>query len=339
MSDRFWQVFGHDPSERTFRVAEWQDMIHPDDLKLALKNFEAHCADENHPYDQLVRYQHKDGSTVWVRCRGLVIRDAWGKPIRMLGAHTDVTELKNAEKALAKNVADLAHSNKALEQFAYVASHDLKEPLRMVTSYVEILSRALADRLSEKERKYMAYALDGATRMHTLIHDLLAFSRLNSAPLTRDTFPLNEVLADCLHDLQAAISDENAEVTCDNLPIIVADKIKLHQLFQNLINNGVKFHGDAPPRIHVGVRDQRRMWEFSVRDNGIGMEMEFTERIFMIFQRLHTRTDYPGTGIGLAICKEIVERHGGKIWVTSAIGKGTTFSFTLPKSTAERIPE
>jgi PAS domain S-box-containing protein len=242
----------------------------------------------------------------------------------------DITERKQAQDALARQAAELARSNAELEQFAYVASHDLQEPLRMVASYTQLLARRYRGQLDADADEFIAYAVDGVTRMQQLINDLLAYSRVRSKGREFEEIPCEHVLASVLANLHEAIAETGAVITHDPLPVVTADPWQLIQLFQNLIGNAIKFHGPEPPRVEIAAGRREDEWVFSVRDNGIGIEPEYAERIFLIFQRLHSRAEYPGTGIGLAICKRIVERHGGRLWVESEPGKGSTFSFTLP---------
>jgi PAS domain S-box-containing protein len=242
----------------------------------------------------------------------------------------DVTERARAEEELARQADELARSNAELEQFAYVASHDLQEPLRMVASYTQLLARRYGDKLDDDAHEFIGYAVDGVRRMQSLISDLLAYSRVGSRGGTPERTDLDGVLARTLDALGPAIQESGAEVTSDPLPTVTADPVQIGQVLQNLIANAVKFRGEAPPRVHVGVRRAGGEWIISVQDNGIGLAPEYAPRIFVIFQRLHTRAEYPGTGIGLAICKKIVERHGGRIWVESQPEHGSTFFFTLP---------
>ena len=258
---------------------------------------------------------------------------------RLVVAHTNVTELKLAELALARRAEDLARSNSDLEQFAYVASHDLQEPLRMVVSYLQLLERRYRGRLDADADAFIGYAVDGARRMQTLINDLLAYSRLDRRGGEPTPTDLGAVVDRAVANLGAAIEESGARVTRDRLPAVIGDASQLVLLFQNLLGNAIKFRGRDRPTVHVsaerrdgGVTADRATdeWVVSVRDNGIGIGPEYADRIFVIFQRLHGRDAYDGTGIGLAICKKIVERHGGRIWVESEPGRGATFKLTLP---------
>jgi light-regulated signal transduction histidine kinase (bacteriophytochrome) len=240
-------------------------------------------------------------------------------------------ELITTNEKLKQKTEELVHSNKELEQFAYVASHDLQEPLRTVTSYVQLLARRYQNRFDSDAEEFINFALDGATRMHTLINGLLAYSRVGTQGKPFEPTNCETILQQSLGNLKMTMEETGAVVTHDSLPTVMADNLQLGQLFQNLIGNAIKFHGDQPPRVLVSVRSDGYQWIFSARDNGIGIAPEFTERIFLIFQRLHGKEKYPGTGIGLAVCKKIVECHGGHIWVESEVGKGATFYFTLPR--------
>ncbi len=235
------------------------------------------------------------------------------------------TELEEAN-------TNLLRSNRELEQFAYVASHDLQEPLRAVNSYAQLITRKYQGNLDAKADKYLGYITEGATRMQQLINDLLAFSRVGThgKPLVLTDCEL--VLSQVLDNLKVAITENQASVTHDPLPSVMGDEIQLIQLLQNLIANGMKFRREELPHVHVSANEQEHEWVFCVRDNGIGIESEYFERIFTIFQRLHSKSEYPGTGIGLAVCKKIVERHGGRIWVESTPGVGTAFYFTILRS-------
>jgi signal transduction histidine kinase len=241
-------------------------------------------------------------------------------------------ERQRADAVLQNQKQDLIRSNDELQQFAYVASHDLQEPLRMITSYLELLERRYKGQLDTRADKFIGYAVDGATRMQILINDLLKYSRVGTQGQNFEPVDCEKVLQNVLTNLQVAIAENNAVITHSPLPPVNADVTQLTQLFQNLIGNALKFRREEPPQIHVGVEWTNGKWLFSVRDNGIGIESQYTNRIFVIFQRLHSRAEYSGTGMGLAICKKIVERHGGKLWVESNPGEGSTFYFTLPDS-------
>jgi light-regulated signal transduction histidine kinase (bacteriophytochrome) len=236
------------------------------------------------------------------------------------------------ELSLRRTAEELARSNRALEQFAYVSSHDLREPLRTVTGFVQILEDRYRDQLDARAHEYIGFAVDGARRMQQLIDNLLAYARVGSA-LSIQPGNARDALDRALDALKGMVGESGAVITTDPMPVVPADATLLCQVFQNLVENAIKFRSADPLRIHVGARRERGGWLFRVTDNGIGMEREHGERIFVIFKRLHSREKCPGTGIGLALCKKIVERHGGRIWVESEPGRGSTFYFTLPDRT------
>jgi signal transduction histidine kinase len=234
------------------------------------------------------------------------------------------------EEDLARKVDELARSNADLEQFAYVASHDLQEPLRMVTAYTQLLSEKYKGRLDEDADKFIGYASEGATRMQVLIQDLLAFSRIGRKEAAYTSVDCNAVIEEVRQTLTSAIQESGAVVTSANLPSVWADRTQMAQVFQNLIGNAIKFRGKEPPVVTVQAEKTDQHWLFRVSDNGIGIALEYADNVFVVFQRLHARSEYPGNGIGLAICKKIVERYGGKIWVESQPGSGSIFKFTMP---------
>jgi PAS domain S-box-containing protein len=334
--DHMFPLFGIEPSSFGARREDTLRLVHPDD-RADVERAASDARRTNEPYAVQYRILRPDGDERVIASRGKVVqRDAAGAPIRMTGVCWDVTEEKRAEERLRALLAELARSNRELEQFAYVASHDLQEPLRMVSSYTQLLEKRYRDKLDDDAREFIHYAVDGARRMQRLINDLLEFSRVSTRGKPLERVDANEVLGAVRANLAAAIDETQALVTNGELPVIAADATQLGQLLQNLIGNAIKFHGVAAPRVHVSACDGAGEWTFSVKDNGIGIEREYFERIFVIFQRLHAGQQYPGTGIGLAVCKRIVERHGGRIWVESEPGTGTTFFFSIPKSPGAR---
>lgn len=271
----------------------------------------------------------------WYRCSDKAIRWSDGRIVRFEIAG-DITWQKEVEQQQEEMTELLLRSNQELEQFAYVASHDLQEPLRMVSSYTQLLSQRYADQLDEKAHSYINYAVDGAIRMQQLINDLLEFSRVTTRGREFVQTDSHAVLGRVIVNLGKLIEEEQALITNDDLPMVMADPMQLTQLLQNLVANGIKFHDHQAPRIHVSVEQDKdpTLWRFAIHDNGIGIDPEYQEKVFIIFQRLHSRKEYPGSGIGLALCKKIIERHGGRIWFESKSGEeesGTTFYFTMKK--------
>ncbi len=285
----------------------------------------------------------KDGSIYWVDTTIVPFAGNHGKPYQYIAIRADITERRAAEQQLEKQAEELtqqarelARSNADLEQFAYVASHDLQEPLRMVTAYTELLAERYKGKLDENADKFIGYAQDGATRMQVLIQDLLAFSRVGRKEDAIGTVDCAAVMQEVKQLLSSAIEESGAVVICRELPKVDAVHTQMVQLFQNLIGNAIKFRGKEAPRILVEAARKNGQWLFAVKDNGIGIAPEYAESIFVIFQRLHARAEYPGNGIGLAICKKIVERYGGKIWVESQPGAGSTFLFTVPVRASQK---
>ncbi len=272
--------------------------------------------------------QRQDGSLIWIENAMRCVM--WEGACAVQSTLVDITERKRAEEALARKTLELQRSNDDLEQFAYVASHDLQEPLRMVSSYLYLLQDRCAGQLSVDAEQFVALAVDGAGRMQQLIRDLLAYARLGQQALVLKSIAGDTVLDAALETLRFALKDSGAKVTRDRLPTVCVDPVQMELLWRNLIGNAIKFRGKKRPQIDIHVDFRGDAWLFSVRDNGIGMDPKDTERIFNLFQRLHPRDVYSGTGIGLALCKRIVERHGGRIWVESQPGAGATFTFTLP---------
>jgi PAS domain S-box-containing protein len=277
-----------------------------------------------------LQHIRKDGAIIWVEVAySLILNDA-GAVVALQGVNRDITERKQAEEELARRTAELARSNAELEQFAYIASHDLQEPLRMVASFTELLARRYKGRLDRDADEFIAFAVDGANRMKELINDLLSYSRVGTRGKPFVPTDCREVFDRALSNLTVTIQEHGATVKAGQLPTVTADPVQLTQVFQNLIANAIKFHGPELPLVDVSAERHAEEWVFSVQDNGIGIDPQFFERIFAIFQRLHGPNAYPGTGMGLAICRKIVERHGGRIWVESERGRGSTFYFTTP---------
>ena len=260
-----------------------------------------------------------------------LIEDENGNPRYIGDVVTDITDLKQAEEKLMQTMSELQRSNKELESFAYVASHDLQEPLRKVKNFSELLAKRYGAQLDEKADRYLNHISSGASRMQDLIQDLLTYSRVSTRGKPFIPCSMDQILEDALENLQYSKERAHAEITHDPLPAIVGDASQLTQVFQNIVGNAIKFRGERAPRIHVSVKETDDEWQISIKDNGIGLEMQYAEKVFVVFQRLHSRGEYDGTGIGLAVCKKIIERHDGRIWVESEIGEGTTFHFTIPR--------
>jgi PAS domain S-box-containing protein len=301
-----------------------KDISHPDDRDLTDEQRARVRSGELDSVKFEKRYIAKSGATVWVVLTVALVRDVDGTPQYEIAVFDDVTERKQA-------LEELQRSNAELEQFASVASHDLQEPLRTISSYTQLLKRRYGERLEGDAAEFMGFIVDGAARMKQLIEDLLAYSRVGKHGKELQKVAVQAALAHALDNLKAALAESGGAVTHDALPSVLGDELQLAQVFQNLIGNALKFRGKDAPRIHVEVKDGTS-WEIAVKDNGIGIDPKYFERVFQIFQRLHAMGEYPGTGIGLAICKKVVERHGGRIWVESQPGAGSTFRFTLPKS-------
>ncbi|MBA3868958.1 MAG: PAS domain S-box protein [Anaerolineae bacterium] len=307
-----------------------QKIIHPDDLESSQKEGQEIFARGDLSAAIQFRCIAKDGRIVPIEAHYSILTDDKGKVIGSCGLMMDISQRKSDENAIKQSALDLKRSNEQLEQFAYVASHDLQEPLRMITSYLQLLERRYKDKLDQDASEFISYAVDGATRMKALINDLLAYSRVKTGEQDFARFDTKTALNQAITNLQITIAETGAQVTVDSLPPILGNEAQFIQLFQNLLSNAIKFHGDEPPKIAVKAERSGSVWKFSVTDNGIGIEPQYVERIFIIFQRLHTKDVYPGTGIGLAICKKVVEHHGGRIWAESTPGTGTTFWFTIP---------
>lgn len=367
VSPHIEEILGYSQEEWLEDPVRWYQHIHPDDKgRWNIEAAQMFLAGK--PLRSVYRVLARDGRVIWFRCEAKMVRRPDGQPWFIHGVGFDITEIKEAETALkeahdeleirvrertaelaranaelasevaerrraeselAQRAQDLARSNAELEQFAYVASHDLQEPLRMVTSFTQLLVNRYRDKLGPDAVEFVDYIIDGSKRMRELINDLLEYSRVETRGRPLVPTDCSTVFAAACDNLRASIDESGADVTADSLPIVMGDATQLVQLFQNLIGNAIKYRSERPVQVHVEAKRHNGQWLFVVRDNGIGVEPQYSERIFVIFQRLHNRTEYPGTGIGLAICKKIVERHGGRIWLESQVGQGSAFHFLL----------
>jgi two-component system, chemotaxis family, sensor kinase Cph1 len=284
-----------------------------------------------------IKNRAKDGSMYWVDATIIPTLSNQGKPIRYVSIRTEITKRKLVEEALAGQALELSRrdeelvrSNAELEQFAYVASHDLQEPLRMVANYTQLLAERYHGKLDEQADKYIAYSVDGTVRMQSLIQDLLKLSRIGKAEFETQTIDCRTIVEQAVKNLQSAVEVSGAVVNWNGLPVITVNPSQFTQVFQNLIANAIKFHGAETPVIRIDAAKRDHEWLFAVSDNGIGIPAENREDIFVIFRRLHTRMEYAGNGIGLSICKKIIERHGGNLWIEAQTMPGSCFKFTLP---------
>jgi PAS domain S-box-containing protein len=335
-SEKFRTLFGLTSNAKLTYKAILQ-VIHHDDrqrLDQSVKN----TLELGVPYDIEYRVVWPDSSVHWIAAKGRAHRSPEGVAVHMQGIVMDVTERKEAQEvlkhreALERRSAELKRSNDDLQQFAYIAAHDLQEPLRMVASYTQLLAKRYKGRLDSDADEFIAFAVDGAHRMQVLIGDLLAYCRVGTTGNELRETSSEAALEQALLNLQGAILENGGVVTHDPLPSVIADGAQLVQLFQNVVGNAIKYRSAELPRVHVSAKKNGgNEWIFSMRDNGLGIDPQYFEKIFVMFQRLHGREEFSGTGIGLTVCKKIVERHGGRMWVESEPGKGSTFYFALPE--------
>ncbi|MGB8492735.1 MAG: PAS domain-containing protein [Bacteroidales bacterium] len=329
LDERIAKMLGLSPGAVCCSYTDFENFLNEEDIPHFKKTI-SNALNEDLPFETVFRINPENKAEKYINAKAIVENDDSGDPLKMRGVCFDITEMKRgAEQGLFKLNEELLRSNKALEQFAYVASHDLQEPLRMVSSFTQLLSRNYGEKLDVNAREYIQFAVDGASRMYDMINDLLAFSRVQTRGKEFKEVDMNYIIEQAQNLLSLQIQDKKASVTYDALPVVVADENQMVQLIQNLVSNALKFNNGVP-RVHVSFSTGHLCNVFSVSDNGIGIDKEYFERIFRIFQRLMPNYEYDGTGIGLAICKRIVERHGGKIWVESEVGKGSTFYFTIP---------
>ncbi len=339
VGDGLKSMFGYDIKEAEVEKEFWINRVHPDDLKKMIDKRTDILYHSNELYwEDEYRFRRKDGTYAYVFDKGYIIRSAEGNPIRMIGATQDVSQRRESESLLLelnnrmkKRAEELSNSNIELERFAYVASHDLQEPLRMITSFLQLLQKRYKDKIDETANQYINFAIDGAERMKVLIMDLLDYSRVGSSVEVFQEVDLNVLLGELQGIFSKTCEEKNGIIRIGQMPVLRANKTQLFQLFQNLVSNALKYHSERSPEVEIGYEEKETEYQFVIKDNGIGIDPNFHEKIFIIFHRLHSRTEYGGTGIGLAVCKKIVERHGGRIWVESAPGKGSSFYFTLAK--------
>ena len=320
-------------SEKEIKGWGWSKAIHPDDLDHTTREWKNAVAIKN-SYEVEYRVRRYDGIYRSFLARGVPVFEKDGTIREWVGTCIDITERKNAEETLKQLTDELKRSNEDLKQFASAASHDLQEPLRGIESFIRLLEKRYKGKLDEKADEYLDYVVHDVKRMQMLIKDLLEYSQVSVKGKVFHPVNCSVVLEGALSNLRSAIEESGAEVTYDLLPTVMGDEAQLSRLFQNLIGNAIKFRGKKPLKIHITAHREGDEWIFSVRDTGIGIDPEQAERIFVIFHRLHSTQEHPGTGVGLAICKKIVERHGGKIWVESEPEKGSTFYFTIPDKEA-----
>ncbi len=311
--------------------ADFENLLNEEDV-VHFKKAVFKALNDGSDLETVFRIKVKDEEDKFLTAKALIEKDSLGSPLKMTGVCFDITEMKRgAEKVLFDLNEELLRSNNELERFAYVASHDLQEPLRMVSSFTQLLASRYKDKLDKDGQDFIQYAVDGAMRMQHQINDLLSLSRIQTKGKKFTSVDTRPLLDQVLNDLKILIQSKKAIITSDFIPVVNGDRGQILQVLQNLIGNSLKYSNESPV-IHISSREEDDHHVFSVCDNGIGIEQQYLDRIFQIFQRLHSIERYDGTGIGLAICKRIIERHKGKIWVESEPGKGSTFYFTIPKT-------
>lgn len=331
-SDHFSEMLGYTPEQIKSNNRFWTSIIHQDDFDRVIGNIQAALSGDSEYWEQEFRIKKGDGSYAYIIDKGFIIRDAEGRPIRMIGATQDISKRKLAELELLKANEGLRNANQELKVFASLASHDMREPLRMISSFMSLLQKRYSSSLDEKANQYINFAVDGAKRLTNLINDLLDYSKVGFDHSSIEYIQTDALIKEVLDLKSDLIRESGAEIVLDPLPEIQGIKTPIQILFQNLIGNALKYRKpEVNPLIKISSRDLGDFWEFSVEDNGIGIEADYLEQIFGIFKRLHPKEKYSGTGMGLATCRKIVTQHGGKIWAESIPGEGSKFLFTLRK--------
>lgn len=343
-NEQWGKMLGFELEEISQNVDTFTNNIHPEDRLLLTQAIQNHVIGKTLYFEVEFRMKTKSGEWKWIYDRGKVMSwDENGLPLRALGTHMDITERKQAENEVANKIEEVNEKNQELQQyidsnmqlenFAYIASHDLKEPLRTVGNFAELLKKRYADVLDQSGQEYLDFIVGGAKNMNHLIEDLLTYSRVTNQEHTLEEINLPDLLALIKHGISNFIEEKQATIQYEGIPsMLIANRTKLKQLFQNLIVNGIKFHKkETKPEIKIIAKEKEELWQFEIRDNGIGIDPDYHEKIFLLFKKLHGKKEYQGTGIGLALCKKIVEQHSGNIWVESTPGEGTSFFFTLKK--------
>lgn len=323
LSPHLLKQLGYEPEAAWSELADWQSALHPDDRAAALERMREHIDGHTGEYSSTFRLRHRDGSYRWFLAQGKVDRDAQGRPLRMIGVHIDVTQRKAQEELLERSYLEL-------QQFAYAASHDLQEPLRAIAGFAELLQQALPENAGDEARAHLTEMTSAARRLRTLLDDLRDYTGVDADLQPLGPTDLNDVVAEVLAILAEPVARMQAEVVSEPLPVVSVNRSQIIQLFRNLIVNALQFRAAEAPVVRIRAERRGSEWEIAVSDNGVGIDPRYHEKIFGVFTRLHHRTAHPGNGIGLAICRRVVQRHGGRLWVESQPGAGSTFRFTLP---------
>jgi len=336
-SDQWHRQLGLDPSQVS-DVNHWKSRVHPDDLQAAVKRIDDLIHSQDNEYESLFRMKHASGDYRWILSRGRLYRSEDGNPTRLIGVHLDVTDQKQNESRLEEQARQLDATNEELKQFAYAASHDLQQPLRGIANYSRFLLEDYSDRLDSEGIRLLNLQLAAAQRLKHLINDLLVYSQINLDQVPFAEVDLGEVLREVIESIELLIRENDASIEFDSLPVVSGIRFRLVQLMQNLIENAIKYRSSDSPFIRVSADEKDDVWEIVVQDNGVGIKREHDETVFQVFRRLENPGQIEGTGVGLALCKRIVHRHGGEIWVDpisddsqNEASPGTRIVFTLKK--------